>query len=940
MGESIDHNGEDIEAIAIVGMAGRFPMADNVARLWENIKDGRDCISRFTHEELEIKPDFSAVDEKAIFVAAKGVLDNVELFDSKFWGYTPKEASLMDPQQRIFLECAWEALEDAGYDAERYPGAIGVFGGCYIDTYLLNNLCSNPEFLKDLVASIQVGSLQTELGNDKDYIATRAAFKMNLKGPAINVQSACSTSLVAIGLACQNLLNYQSDMCLAGGVTLTLPQRKGYFYTEGGMLSRSGNCCAFDENAEGTVFSNAGAVVLLKRVSDAIADKDHIYAVIKGTALNNDGGDKQSYTAPSVQGQAEVIAMAQAMAGIEARTIGLIEAHGTATPLGDPIEVAALTQAFRETTDENNFCALGSLKTNIGHCDVASGVAGVIKTALALKHKIIPPIVHFNSPNTKIAFEETPFYVNTELKQWEENAWPRRAGVSSFGVGGTNAHVVMEEPPEDIRPAENETDRLLLLSARSEKALEQYAADFTKLLHDADNRLDDVCFTSQVGRKEFDHRGILVGKNRDEIIEKLESFGCSGPRYKHNKNQEPAIVFMFPGQGAQHPGMARDLYRTHDVFRDSFDLCCQILNEKVDLDLKYHLFSCDDAEVLKQTTIAQPAIFSVEYALSQLLFSWGIEPAALVGHSVGEYCAACVSGILSLEDALFIVAKRGEFMQKMSSGLMLSVRGKPEDIAPLLSKNVDFAAVNAPALCVLSGPDEAIRDTMENLENSPYPCSLLHTSHAFHSAMMDAAIPPTVEVISGIQLNPMNIPIMSTVTGSWLQTADSTNPDFWAKNLRDTVKFADAIQSLINEGFDLFLEVGPGQTLGTLAGQTAQASTDRDITCFPSMSHAQSDQSDTVALAEAIGRLWLEGVSPDWQAFNDADVRRTSLPTYPFQRKRHWIESGFDSQSAVGGERVTSRQITGPDNSGSNNLEQLIEAQLAVVAEQLKVLGK
>lgn len=940
MSESIDYNGDDIEAIAIVGMAGRFPMADNVAKFWENVKDGRDCISRFTNDELEIKPDFSAADEKAIFVAAKGVLENVELFDSKFWGYTPKEAALMDPQQRIFLECSWEALEDAGYDAERYPGAIGVFGGCYIDTYLLNNLCSNPEFLKDLVASIQVGSLQTELGNDKDYIATRAAFKMNLKGPAINVQSACSTSLVAIGLACQNLLNYQSDMCLAGGVTLTLPQRKGYFYTEGGMLSRSGHCRAFDENAEGTVFSNAGAMVLLKRLSDAIVDKDHIYAVIKGTALNNDGGDKQSYTAPSVQGQAEVIAMAQAMAGVDARTIGLIEAHGTATPLGDPIEVAGLTQAFRETTEENNFCALGSLKTNIGHCDVASGVSGVIKTALALKHKIIPPIVHFKSPNTKIEFEKTPFYVNTELKRWEEKDWPRRAGVSSFGVGGTNAHVVMEEAPDDSRPAEMEADRLLLLSARSEKALEQYTADVAKFLRDADQRLDDVCFTSQVGRKEFDHRSIFVGNVRNEVIEKLEGFSCSGPRYKHNKNQEPAIVFMFPGQGAQHPGMARELYLTHDVFRDSFDLCCQILTEKVGLDLKHHLFTCDDAELLKQTTIAQPAIFSVEYALSQLLFSWGIKPAALVGHSVGEYCAACVSGILSLEDALVIVAKRGEFMQKMDPGLMLSVRGEPDDIVPLLAEGADFAAVNAPALCVLSGPEKAIRDTMDNLENTPYPCSLLHTSHAFHSAMMDDAIPPTVEVVSGIQLNPMEIPIMSTVTGNWLQISESTNPDFWAKNLRDTVKFADAIRSLINEGFDLFLEVGPGQTLSTLAGQTAQASTDRNIACFPSMSHAQSDQRDTAALAEAVGRLWLEGVCPDWQAFNNTDARRTSLPTYPFQRKRHWIEPGYDSQNAASGERAPTRPITDFVSSDSNNLEQLIEAQLAVVAEQLKVLGR
>jgi len=932
---------DEVESIAIIGMAGRFPMASNVEELWENVKQGRNCISTFAIDELECKPDFSSVDENSVFVGAKGILDDVETFDAKFWGYTPKEAALMDPQQRIFLECAWQAMENAGYDSERYEGAIGCFGGVYIDTYLLNNLCSDPEFLAKLVESIQVGSLQTELGNDKDYVATRAAFKMNLKGPAINVQSACSTSLVAISLACQNLLSYQSDMCLAGGVTLTLPQKKGYFYTEGGMLSRSGHCCAFDESAAGTVFSNAGAVILLKRLSDAIADGDHIYALIKGTALNNDGGDKQSFTAPSVQGQAEVIAMAQAVAGIDARTVGLIEAHGTATPLGDPIEVAGLTQAFRETTDENQFCALGSLKTNIGHSDVASGASGVIKTALALRDKVLPPIVHFKQANPQIVFENTPFYVNTELKHWHRDEWPRRAGVSCFGVGGTNAHVVMEEAPEEERSLEIQAPRLLVLSARSENALLQYARNMGEFSLSTDLRLDDFAFTSQVGRKVFEHRGIFVESDKKAMAAKLQAFECAGPSYKHNQEHDRRVVFMYPGQGAQYPGMAKDLYQRFDVFRDSFDHCCEILLERVGLDLKEYFLKCDDADELKKTTIAQPAIFSVEYALSQLWLSWGVEPVALVGHSVGEYCAACISGIFSLDDALLMVARRGEFMHKMSAGSMLSVRASLADIEPYIDNSIDIAAINAPMLCVLSGTTDDIEAIKETLEEKAFACSLLHTSHAFHSAMMDAAIPPTIEVLSGVQLNAPQIPIMSTVTGDWLSTTEALDPQYWARNLRNTVRFSDAISSLINEQYSLFLEVGPGQTLGILAKLTAQAEKKGGIGSLSSLSHAQDDQSDEQAMLEAAGRLWLEGVTLDWNAFNDSDVRRAPIPTYPFERKRHWIDPKTSSKTpALSKIQTKAERPVEASATQASDLEQLVQSQLGIIAQQLSMLKK
>jgi len=936
MVEQFDNEDDEVEGIAIIGMSGRFPMADNIAELWDNIKNGRHCVSTFSTEELESLPNYDSVDESAVFVGAKGVLKDVEYFDAKFWGYTPKEAALMDPQHRIFLECAWEAMENAGYDSEQYEGAIGCFGGCYIDTYLLSNLCSDPVFLANLVQSIQVGTLQTELGNDKDYIATRTAFKLNLKGPAVNVQSACSSSLVATSLACQSLLNYQSDMCLAGGVTLTLPQKKGYFYTEGGMLSKDGKCRAFDADAAGTVFSNAGAVILLKRESDAIADGDHIYSVIKGSALNNDGGDKQSFTAPSVQGQAEVIAMAQAIAGVEAGTIGLIEAHGTATPLGDPIEVAGLTQAFRLSTEENQFCALGSLKTNIGHCDVASGVAGVIKAALSLKHQILPPIVHYKKPNPEIDFENTPFYINTELKHWDKKAWPRRAGVSSFGVGGTNAHVVMEECSEIERKEEVKAFRLLVLSARTQSALKQYALNMTDYFKVAAQRLDDSVYTSQLGRKVFEHRAIFVANDNSSMQDKLRAFQCAGKNYTHVHEHERPVVFMFPGQGAQYPGMARELYHHFEIFQQKFDHCCDILQERVGLNLKQFIFECEDPDEFKKTTIAQPAIFVMEYALSQLWMSWGIKPVALVGHSVGEYCAACLSGIISLEDALLMVARRGEFMQEMDTGSMLSVRASLEEIKPYLNDTIDLAAVNAPKLCVLSGTDENIDAIQKTLMAQDYPCSLLHTSHAFHSSMMDAAIPPTMEVLASVQLNAPQIPIMSTVTGKWLTQEQALDSNYWSRNLRETVMFSQAVTSLLDEDYALFLEVGPGQTLSTLANQTAKFEKKSDARSFPSLSHVQSEQSDEEAIIEAAGRLWLEGTTIDWLAFNDTDTHRVPMPTYPFERKRHWVEPKVVTDTVA----VTKNSLPDCDSGPARGteLEQLIQGQLGVIAQQLKIL--
>ena len=918
------------DGVAIIGVAGRFPKARNVLEFWANLKAGREAISFFEPDELELKPDSSQQPEDARFIAAKGVLEDVDLFDAKFWGYTPREAELMDPQQRFFLECAWEAMEDAGYDTARYPGAVGVYAGCYIDTYLLANLCRNRDFLDNLVASIQVGSLQTELGNDKDYIATRVAYKLDLRGPALNVQSACSTSLVAITLAYQSLMSFQCDMALAGGATITLPQKKGYFYTEGGMLSKDGHCRTFDAEAAGTVFSNACGAIALKRLADAVADGDHIYAVLKGAALNNDGAKKLSYTAPSVQGQAEVIAMAQAIAGVDARTIGYVEAHGTATPLGDPIEVAGLTQAFRETTQDNAFCALGSVKSNLGHLDAASGVTGVIKTAMMLHDKMLVPSLNYSAPNPNIDFGNTPFFVNRELREWPERDWPRRAGVSSFGVGGTNAHVVLEEPPaEEALPA-GTRPQVLPISARSKEALEAYAAKLASYLAESPARLEDVAYTLQLGRRQFDHRAVVVASPAS-AAEKLATFKLRAETYHHAVNDDQRVVFMFPGQGAQYPGMVRDLYREFPAFRDEIDRCAAVLSERVGIDLIDRLLNDDDVETVRQTTFAQPAIFAIEYALARLWQSFGVEPTALIGHSVGEYAAACLSGVLSLEDALWIVAKRGEYMQALPPGSMLSIRAPLEDVEPYLGGAIDLAAHNAPQLCVVSGPAEDIAELERTLTAKEIPCSALHTSHAFHSRMMDEALPATLEVIETVRLDAPRIPIMSTVEPGWLTEAQARSPEYWGRNLRNTVRFAEGVTALLDEGYRIFVEAGPGKTLSTLAQQCGRG---RDaLRAFSSLPHATSQETDSEALLNAFGQLWASGVEVDWERLHSHERRRVSLPTYPFQRRRYWIEP---TSAPVA--KTAAQQADAPAGEGVEEMQAIIARQIAVMARQIELL--
>jgi acyl transferase domain-containing protein len=952
------------DGIAIVGMSGRFPGAPDVQRFWHNIKNGVESVSHFTVDDLDIAAQ--AVDgDTDTLVCAKGILDDIDLFDAKFFGYLPREAEVMDPQHRVFLEICSEALEHAGYDAQRYPGAIGVFGGCYMDTYLMWNLCSNPAYLANFIKSIQVGSLQTELGNDKDYLATRVAFKLGLRGPAMTLQTACSTSLVAIVNACHSIASYQCDMALAGGVTIVLPQRKGYLYKEGGMLSHDGSCRTFDEDAAGTVFSNGAAVVLLKRVEDAVAAGDTIYAVIRGYAVNNDGGKKVSYTAPSVEGQSEVISLALAMADIDARSIGYVEAHGTATPIGDPIEVAGLSSAYRTYTADTGYCAIGSVKANLGHLDIASGAIGLIKTAMCLHEQVLLPQINFTRPNPRIDFANSPFYVNTELRSWPATQWPRRAGVSSFGVGGTNAHLVVEEAPTPATRIHDRSHSVLILSARSEAALAEQARRLGDALEQLDDeQMEDAAYTLQVGRREFEHRRVVVAENMFDAVVKLRA--PAAPVDKGVlKTSGTRVIFMFPGQGAQFPGMAASLYHAEPVFRDVIDRSCGALEADHALasELRALLLWQPDqspltreeaANQLAQTRISQPAMFAVEMALSSLLASWSIRPAAVMGHSVGEYAAACVAGIFSIEDGIRLVATRGRLMHDQPVGRMLVVRAPLQSVQDMLPKNVSLAAVNAPELVVLSGPIEAIDALTAELATRGIQCSPLLTSHAFHSPMMAPARTPLVNAVSGVSRSAPVIEFISTARASRLDGHEVCDPAYWGAQLLEPVRFADSVIVAAGNDEPTFIEVGPGQTLAMLARQSLPR--DRAKSVLSCLGPVQAPGSDMANLMLAVGRLWLAGLTPDWERIQFRPRARIALPTYPFERKRFWVEAdaqqsvapGIDSdRSVVLPATPSSATLSGVGaniNGGGVNVavdstEDVIRQQLALISEQIDLLS-
>jgi amino acid adenylation domain-containing protein len=878
-------NNKASQDIAVIGMAGKFPGAESIEALWRNVISGKESITFFSEQSLLEAGVGSQTLSKANYVKANGVLGNVDLFDAEFFDINNHEAALMDPQHRLFLECAWQALEQAGYSQGN--SNIAVFAGTgffqhYFIKYLLNTFDAD-----DLASQYAV-----LLGNLKDTLATRVSYKLNLTGPSIAVQTTCSTSLVAICQACECLMQGNCDIALAGGVSIRLPEEEGYGYQENMIFSPDGHCRPFDAAAKGTVMGNGLGVVVLKRLDDAIADNDYIHAVIKGYGLNNDGATKPGYTAPSVEGQSR--ATAAALAEIDPETISYIEAHGTATEVGDPIEVEALTKAFRKRTARSNFCAIGSVKANIGHLDAAAGVAGFIKTVEALKHKQIPPAINFDLPNKKIDFANTPFFVNTAPLSWESINSPRRAGISSFGLGGTNAHVILEEAPERIQSDNSRNLQLLMLSAKTETALDAMMQNLGNFIKDNPTiPLADIAYTLQVGRKLFPRRRFFVCESNVDAVDicfkKTNSQLYSGLQEKFEKS----IVFLFPGQGSQYVNMGIELYQQESEFRKTIDYCAELLAPLLHLDIREILYPVQGEEDLKrslllQTAYTQPAIFVIEYALAKLLMSWGIKPAAMLGHSLGEYVAACLSGVFTLDDALRLVALRGQLIQQLPAGGMLAVSLPVSELRTLLIPQIEIAAINSSQNCVVSGPFNAIEKFEVQLASKKIICKRLHTSHAFHSAMLDPILEKFRECVSSMSRKPPNIPYISNLTGTWVIGEEVVSADYWVQHLRNTVCFAEGLDTLSKMKETIFLEVGPGKVLASLAKSHIQDLTNEQIVAC--MKHPQEEKSDIACLLTAVGKIWLGGGFVDWKLFYGQERRCfTPLPTYPFERKRHWI---------------------------------------------------
>ncbi|GAB3899445.1 polyketide synthase [Spirosoma agri] len=876
--------------VAVIGMAGRFPGATTIDEFWNLLKQGRETTRFFTDEELD--PTIPAkLKNDPLYVKARGVIANADQFDAPFFGLAPTVAQLMDPQQRIFLEIAWEALEQTGYLPQHYSGRVGVFAGCGNNSYYLNNVLTN----RDLVD--QIGSFQVMTLNEKDYIASRTAYQLNLKGPAVSVYSACSTSLLAITQAVQSIRSGQTDVALAGGASITAPINSGHLYQEGAMLSKDGHCRSFDAKGEGTVFSDGAGVVLLKSLADAQRDGDTVYAVIKGIGVNNDGAGKGSFTAPNAEGQAGSIAMAIADADIDPATISYVEAHGTATPLGDPIELDGLTMGFGEQT-EKQYCAIGSIKSNMGHLTQAAGVAGFIKTTLALYHKQIPASLNFSTPNPAINFTDTPFFVNTQLTDWQPTGArqhnPRRAGVSSFGVGGTNVHVVLEEFANE-NPV-SETGRpvqLVTWSAKSLVSREAYASRLADAFRqNTQLSLADAAFTLQTTRADFTHRRFAVAATTAELIEKLSAETIVSSTAKTVKEAPGEVVFMFPGQGAQYLNMGRMLYEQEAVFRQAVDECADLLLTQSGVDIRPVIYSqvldVEAEQRLKNTRYTQPALFVTEYALARLWMSWGIEPSVFCGHSIGEFVAAHLAGIFTLADALMLIATRGRLVSEQPRGSMLSVRMDAETVQAMMPTGLSMAAINSPKLCVVAGPDEDIADFARQLDDQEILNQPLETSHAFHSSMMEPVVGEFEKIVSQITLNRPQKAIVSTVTGSWLTDAQATDPAYWADHLRATVRFSDAIATVIELENPLLLEVGPGHVTATLA---RQQTTNRPITVLAGLVNQPDTTIAYQALLTTLGQVYLSGLAPDWTTFYANQHRqKVTIPTYAFNRKRCWID--------------------------------------------------
>ena len=906
--------------IAIVGMAGKFPGAENLDEFWQNLVNGVESIARFSDQELVAAGVDPALLQRQDYVKAAPVLKDPGLFDAVFFGFSPGEAKAMDPQHRILLELAYTALEDAACDPERYSGRIGVFTGSAMNTYFTTTGL-NERLTEDYIPTLII--------NDKDFLSTRISYKLGLRGPSMTIQTACSTSLVAVHLARQSLLSEETDLALAGAVSVRVPHRAGYFYDGGGVVSPDGHVRAFDAGANGTVFGSGAGVIVMKRLADALAQGDRIHAVIKGSAVNNDGSGKAGYTAPSVNGQADVIVEALANAGVDAESISYVEAHGSGTPVGDPIEIMALTKAFRNFTQKNGYCAIGSVKTNVGHLDAAAGMAGLIKTVLALKHRCLPLTLHYSKPNPEIIFSATPFYVNASTKDWNQSAGLRRAGVMATGMGGTNAHVILEEAPPVAPAKASESPQLLVLSAKTPAALDAMSRELADFLAASSNgaSLVDVAHTLQCGRRNFPHRRFVVAQNTDEAVAALKNTDSKkhASELVSGKSSRP-IIFLLPGVGDHYVGMGRELYEQFEIFRREIDRCAEILRPLINLDIRELLYPLNGnnrtpdktpgidlkkmlgrngdqagdpaAGKLNQTIYCQPALFAVEYALAQLWMHWGVRPDRIVGHSMGEYVAACLSGVFSLEDALKLIAVRARLVNELPQGAMLAVMLPEEKLLPLLDEQLSIALINGPNLCVVAGAVAAMADFQNRLKEQEILFRPVRNAHAFHSRMLDPITDAFVCEVKEVHLNAPRIPFISNVTGTWITPAQALDPAYWVDHARRPARFSDALKQLWKIPDCLPLEVGPGRTLGVLAMQHPARSNTTNPMVLSSLRHDYESQPDSDFILNNIGRLWQAGTEINWGQLNSQLGRtKISLPTYPFARQSYWIEPKAIGQS-------------------------------------------
>lgn len=870
------------EGVAVVGMAGRFPGADNIRSLWKNLLNGEESIRFFDRSELDpslLQSEINSPD----YVPARGILNEADCFDAAFFGINAREAELMDPQNRVFLQTAWHALESAGYYPEGFDGMISVYAGMANNTYYATSVLPRP----DLVSLL--GEFQTMLINEKDFLATRVAHKLNLTGPAVSLYTGCSTSLVAITNAFHSLMSFQSDMAIAGGVCITCPQHSGYVYKEDGIEAIDGHCRPFSASASGTVFSNGVSMVVLKRLEDALADRDHIHAVIVGAALNNDGAAKVSFAAPSMQGQANVISMAQAHADIDPATIGYVEAHGTATQLGDPIEFEGLKKAFQYPQSGKQYCALGSIKSNFGHLLAAAGVTGFIKATLAVENGIIPPTLHFEQPNPNIDIENSPFYINTTAINWPQENSPRRAAVSSFGIGGTNAHVVIEQAPTDRRKSGTARPQLFLLSNRTEAGLKRARNDFASYLLEDEVNFADAAFTLQVGRRAFPYRMATVSSSVGELHEQLMNDKPTSPTIEKCIENDPDIVFVLQGTGTHYAQMGYGLYQHSAFYKKTIDHCAEILQQHTGFDIREKLYTQDSSvETMHTPSIAQSAIFITEYALVMLLQSLGIFPKAMIGHSLGEWVAATVAEVISLEDALMSLAKRNVLFDHAATGSMLAVRLPVEELKAHLVDATFVAADNSPNLSVASGSVEGIAELQRALEIKNVACRPLTVNNPYHTPLMQETVKSILPITSNIRYSRPRIPIVSTISGGWINPQVMADPSYWARHHCEPVRFQDAVKTAAKGKSSLFLEIGPGRVLGSCVQQILK--NNAGVTSLMPDEWENKDNEWNLFL-QGLGKLWLKGSTINWHKLHDENVRRTTLPTYPFEKNRYWLDA-------------------------------------------------